>query len=102
MEAASEAIALEETLVIGGIKAPDVDPKLPQQTFDYATVSRRLLQSLTAAITDQCATAYLKLITLGVTAKIVVIVENEDARTRILSSIEVCSRKTADYSKLDH
>ena len=66
-----------------------------QQTLDHIAVSRWFLQGLGATITNQPVIACLELIPFGVTAKIIVVVQDQNACLRMLFLIKMCSRKTA-------
>src|SRR5436190_4632498 len=90
-------IALE-----GGLEARGVDAEFPHQEFCNPTVERlRRLHRLAAAVAEDQAAIEAELVTLGVAAEIVMVVEDEDARPRNGAPIEPRGRKTADTAA-DH
>ena len=101
MDAGSESVSFVESLIVGGVKALLVDAEVPQEALYHVGVSRRLLEGLTAPVTDERSATGVKLVALGVAPEIVVVVENEDARLRLLFSIEVRGRQPAQASPHD-
>ena len=73
-----------------------------QEAFDDLAIPGRLPTELTASVTNQCAIAHLKLIAFRVAAKIIVIVQDEDACVWVSLSIKMRRRKTADATAYDN
>ena len=95
MDAGSESVSFVKPPIVGGVKTLLVDAEVPQEALYHVGVSRRLLEGLAAPVTDERSAAGLKLVALRVAPEVVVVVENEDARLRLLFSIEVRGRQPA-------
>ena len=110
---ASERLAVEECparetqrrielALKGGLEPGDVDAKIAQQAPGDGAVKRfRRLQRLAAAIADDAAAIEAEFVPLGVAAKIVVIVENQDTGGWLGTMVEPRRRKPTDTAA-DH
>src|SRR5215472_18834907 len=88
--------ALIEVLIEIFVEAIDLDAEFLQQTKRFFAVVMRSLKRLSSAVSNQQPLAGLKLIAFGVSAEIVVIVEDENLRLRSRKfAEEVCGSKTA-------
>ena len=87
-----------------GLEPRDVDAKVPQQGLGGIAVERfRRLQRFAAAVAEDQPVADAELVALGVTAKVVVIIEDEDARVGAGgTAIVIRCRKPADPATHDH
>ena len=88
-------------MVVGGFEALEVDTEISQEALDHIGVSRGLLEGLVAPVTDERSTADLKLVASGAAPEVVVVVENQDARLRLLLQEEVRGRQAAEASPHD-
>src|SRR5690606_32029867 len=85
-------LALERSL-----ETPDIDAELFQKAAcGVAEQALRRLQGFAAAIAPAQPAADGEFVALGVTAEIVVIIEDQDAGIRLLHSVEIGRRKPAD------
>jgi hypothetical protein len=91
-------------LLEGGLEALHVDAEFPQQALaDVAPPRIRRVDRLAAAVTDDQAAIEHEFVALGVAAKIVVVVEDEDAGLRPMrAAIEPGRGKPADTAADHH
>ncbi len=92
-----------ERALEGGLEPLDLDTELAQQRLGHvAVVSVRGIDQLAAAVADQQPTIEGELVAPGVTAEIVVVVEDEDARGRPGgAAVEPGGRQPADAAADD-
>src|SRR5262249_43555146 len=102
-DAAREPERRIEVALKRGFERPEADPEVAQQPPCDRTVERlRRLQRLAAAVADDGAAIDRELVTLGVAAEIVMVVEDEDARVLArCAAVEPRRRKPADAAA-DH
>src|SRR4029077_19331932 len=87
----------KKLLIVVLLKALDFDSHVLEEAFGFGTVELGSRDRLRAAVADQQSPGGMKLVALGVPAKIVVIVENQHARLWSgLFTVEIGSRQTAD------
>ena len=79
-----------------------VDADIPQQVFGHIGVARRRINRLGAAVSNPGPAIDLELIAFCMAAEIVVVIENQDTRRGIFSSIKVRCRKTANTAAHDN
>ena len=78
-----------EILVVIIVEALDVDADVLEQVLRHIGVPGRGIDGLGAAVADSCLAVNLELVALGMSAEVVVIIENEHARTGIFLPEEV-------------
>src|ERR1700720_4644868 len=66
--------------VVVGFKAPHFDAQFLEQLFRLGAVQIRARNRLRSAVSDQCLPAASEFVAFGMTAEIVVVVENQNAR----------------------
>jgi hypothetical protein len=88
-----------QLLIVGLVELPGIDAEIFLHSFGHVAIARRALDRLSAAIAQQKSATCAKLVALGVPAKVIVVVEDQDARAvpRRLA-IEVRGGKSADAS----
>src|SRR5260370_21399391 len=92
---------IEILIHIFGIRSY-VDAQLADQALGDRAVRRRALDGKRTPESQAKRTAYTKFIALGVAAKVVVVVKDENAGALTLSlAIELCSSQSADASSHD-
>jgi len=91
-----QSILRVELLIEGAVEALRVDAEISQESRYGLIVSRRFCQALAAPVTNERAAPCAKLIAFGVPPEVVVVIENEDARFRILFLMKVGRGETTD------
>ncbi len=92
-----------ELLVVGLVEAGGVDAEVFEYAFSNRTVVVRALDGLRASVAEQHTIAGAELVALGVTAEIVVIIEDEHSRVGTgLSAIKVGGGESADAAPDDN
>src|SRR5579864_5168720 len=107
----TKSLAVEETrgiqllvklLIVILVKTLSVDAQISDQALSHFAVSGRALDRLRSTIAEQHPVPRAKLVALGVSTKIVVVVEDENPRIRrCMLAIEVSSSQPANSASHD-
>lgn len=91
-----------QLLVVGFVKDLGFNPQVSENFLRHVTVFRRALNGLGSAVAQQQASSDAEFVAASVSAKIVVIIKDQNARTRAgLLAVEVSCRKPADAASDD-
>ena len=98
---ATEPVPAKEAPVVGFVETVQIDAEIGEQDLGGIGIGCRRLQGLGAAVADQFVSLGQELVALGVTAKVVVIVQYEQAGIRMLLQVEVRRCQAADAGAHD-
>src|SRR5205823_12294769 len=73
-----------------------INPQFFDQRFGHRTIGRRALNGKCATEGQAFVSTNIKFVSLGMAAEVVVVLDNQNARIRILLAIEMRGRETAD------
>jgi len=102
IHAGRQPIPLEEVEVEGSTQALRLNTKVMEKALGDIAVVGRSLEKFASSVTEQVATPSPQLIAFGVASEVVVVVEDQDPRTRMFFAIEVRGRESAGASTDDH
>src|SRR5262249_26874477 len=94
--------AVEILLGAGGVEPDRIDAELTQEPGGNNAVRSRAVDLQRPPVHQLDPAAQLELVALRVPAKVVVIVEDENARRGLALAIEIGGRETADAAANDH